>query len=148
MGTSDLVDLYRFFPALPESSHQKTSQKTSTYNCIAWAAGDDQRWWWPDWQGIAFWPATASREETLEAFIEAYGGIGYEICDSEEPLEGMEKVAIYTLHGTPTHAARQLPNGKWTSKCGDLEDIEHELSALEGRYYGTVAAVLQRARAT
>ena len=29
-----------------------------------------------------------------------------------------------------THAARQLPSGKWTSKLGDADDIEH--NTLEG----------------
>lgn len=27
--------------------------------------------------------------------------------------------------------ARQLPNGRWTSKLGEVEDIEHDLSDLE-----------------
>lgn len=38
--------------------------------------------------------------------------------------------------GIPSHAARQLPNGRWTSKCGQAEDIEHDLRDLEGRLYG------------
>jgi hypothetical protein len=37
----------------------------------------------------------------------------------------------------PTHMARQLPNGAWTSKCGPEEDITHfTLDALET--YGTI----------
>jgi hypothetical protein len=44
-----------------------------------------------------------------------------------------------------THAARQLDNGKWTSKLGQLEDIEHEsLEALSGAVYGSVVQVLKK----
>lgn len=47
-------------------------------------------------------------------------------------------------NGTPTHAARQLENGKWTSKLGQLEDIEHELDGLVGDKYGIVVTILRR----
>jgi hypothetical protein len=44
--------------------------------------------------------------------------------------------------------ARQLPTGVWTSKCGSLEDIEHEtLEALAGfgpYEYGAVVRFLKR----
>jgi hypothetical protein len=48
--------------------------------------------------------------------------------------------------GSPTHAARQLDNGRWTSKLGELEDIEHSLRDLEGAAYGTVVQVMKRPR--
>ena len=28
--------------------------------------------------------------------------------------------------------AKQLSDGNWSSKCGDLEDIEHDLNSLKG----------------
>jgi len=56
-----------------------------------------------------------------------------------------EKVAIYALDGEPTHAARQLSDGTWTSKLGKDIDITHTLRALEGSTYGQVAAYLKRA---
>jgi hypothetical protein len=43
--------------------------------------------------------------------------------------------------------ARQLNTGLWTSKCGDLEDIQHNLEDLEGgdRYgYGKVSHFMKR----
>ena len=46
--------------------------------------------------------------------------------------------------GVPTHAARQLASGLWTSKLGHSEDIEHDLRALEGDTYGMVALLLKR----
>jgi hypothetical protein len=57
----------------------------------------------------------------------------------------MEKVALFAdPAGIPTHAARQLASGQWTSKLGQAEDIEHELRALEGEIYGVVALILKR----
>lgn len=58
---------------------------------------------------------------------------------------GFQKVAFFVgANGVPTHAARQLPSGLWTSKLGEWEDIEHTLHALEGDIYGTVALLLKR----
>jgi hypothetical protein len=60
---------------------------------------------------------------------------------------GWEKVALFAHEdGTPTHAARQLASGRWTSKLGELEDIEHELEAVEGAAYGSVVVYLKRLR--
>lgn len=59
---------------------------------------------------------------------------------------------IVSHRGEPTHAARQLPSGAWTSKLGEWEDIEHDtLEALEGsegrgEAYGRVALILKRER--
>lgn len=59
--------------------------------------------------------------------------------------QGYEKVALYVDHdGKPTHAARQLPTGRWTSKLGKIEDIEHELEGIAGSVYGSVAKILKR----
>jgi hypothetical protein len=44
----------------------------------------------------------------------------------------------------PKHAARQLASGRWTSKIGVLEDIEHDLRDLEGDEYGKVVVVIKR----
>jgi hypothetical protein len=59
---------------------------------------------------------------------------GFEDCDDDSLEDGIEKIALYaTSNGKPTHAARQLENGKWTSKLGDHEDIVHEtLDCLNG----------------
>ncbi len=46
--------------------------------------------------------------------------------------------------GLPTHAARQLASGRWTSKLGKAEDIEHDLHDLEGDLYGIVVLLMKR----
>jgi hypothetical protein len=47
---------------------------------------------------------------------------------------------------SPLYAARQLPNGRWTSKLGEWEDIEHALHDLTGMVYGSVVLVMKRPR--
>ena len=70
----------------------------------------------------------------------------YEPCDDGALEDGFEKVAIYALSFTVTHMARQLASGRWTSKLGELEDIEHETPAeLEGDIYGIVVQYMRRA---
>jgi len=132
------------FPSLTSSNHRVTSPPTPRYNCIAWSAGDERRWWWPDPGRQAYWPADVPREETIDAFVKAYATLGYEPCESAVPEPGLERVALYARGEQPAHAARQLPNGKWSSKLGRGEDVEHDLEALEGPLYGSVVQVLRR----
>lgn len=135
------------FPGLRTSPFRVTSPATRDYNCIAWAAGDTAHWWWPDPDpdnAAIFWPPSARREETLDAFTAAFAALGYVPSSGEEPEPGFEKVALFACGAVPTHAARQLPSGRWTSKLGLSEDIEHDLHAVSGEVYGKVVLVLKR----
>ena len=134
------------FPGLVGSPWSVTSPIAREYNCIAWAAGQDDVWMWPDSSGFSFWPDGVAREETIEAFVELFQRLGYAITSSAELDENTEKIAIFALHQKPTHAARQLPEGSWTSKCGKNVDIIHTLAALEGEHYGYVHCILARPR--
>ena len=75
-----------------------------------------------------------------------YVNDGFERSESSDPEPGYEKIAIYVdRRGLPLHAARQLESGRWTSKMGELEDIEHDtLDALEGPKYGKPVRYLRR----
>ena len=133
--------LHQRFPALGQ--FRITSPATSDYNCIAWAAADTGRWWWPN--PFSYWPKEAPNQVTLSAFQAAFRSQGYEVCEDSSVEEGYEKVALYTLDGEPKHAARQLPNGRWTSKLGPWKDIEHETpESLEGPEYGMLAVIMRR----
>ena len=91
-------------------------------------------------------PEGISREESLASFIAAFALLGYEVATSAEHELTFEKVAILaSSDGTPTHMARQLANGSWTSKLGSLEDIAHiDLHGVAGSDYGEVVAILRR----
>ena len=132
------------FPGLRGQSYQITSPRDDRYNCIAFAAGDDQNWWWPDSAGEDAWPAGVARAETLEVFREAFATLGYVVCGDDRLEPGYEKVALFALAGLPKHACRQLPNGRWASKLGRSEDIEHALHDLTGTAYGKAVLFMKR----
>jgi hypothetical protein len=67
-------------------------------------------------------------------------------CGDADLEDGYEKVALYALRGIPTHAARQLPSGAWTSKLGALEDVQHPLDGLQVEDYGAPVRYLKRRR--
>jgi hypothetical protein len=138
--------LEHLFPSLQTKPYQVTSPATDGYNCIAWAAGATNFWWWPfgdpNW---TYWPENVPRQETLDAFRDAFATLGYVVCDHPDVEPGFEKIALFAdARGCPTHAARQLSSGRWTSKLGQLEDIEHDLRDLEGTEYGVVALLMKR----
>ena len=133
------------FPNLKNSGYHITSPESAEYNCIAWAAQDTDRWWWPDPYNTGYWPQGVPRQETMDAFIKAYGTLGFMPCQGEVLELGFEKIAIYAdSSGEPKHVARQLPSGKWTSKLGESEDIEHALNGLANSIYGSVVCILKR----
>ncbi len=140
-------DIEFVFPDLISSGYCITSPFSTDYNCIAWAANDDEAWWWPDSQYQYYWPPNIPREETVDAFTLAYKSLGFEVCDNPLFEDDCEKIAIYTKNGIPTHAARQLPSEKWTSKLGRLEDIEHKsLKGIAGFKYGNNTVYMKRKR--
>lgn len=135
------------FPDLADYGYEVTSDPTSDYNCIAWAAGDAERWWWPSDSVFAYWPDGVPKVPTLAAFQAAYQTVGYALCEDEEPEVGFEKIAIYAgPDGTVMHAARHLDGEFWTSKMGHHVDMRHPLRAVEGSEYGRAVVFMRRPR--
>jgi hypothetical protein len=134
------------FPNLDEHNFEVTSDFSENYNCIAWAANDTTRWWWPVNSSDAYWPEGVLFSVTKESFIAAFQKLGYEVCEDREFESGFEKVALYfNENEQPTHMARQLSSGVWTSKLGEAWDImHHTLEGLEGSVYGHAALFLRR----
>lgn len=136
--------VYQWFPKLRKRRHEFTSVRTVSYNCIAWAASEQHRVWWPSIMPGAYWPRAAPRVETIEAFVAAFATIGYQSCEGDSLEQGFEKVAIFAKDGKPTHAARQLSDGIWTSKLGKSVDVSHALGGLKGDKYGEPVHFLKR----
>lgn len=137
--------LERDYPNLKLTGYEVTSSDTIDYNCVAWAMGETDTWWWPIPEHESYWLPHVPRQETLEAFIQLFNKVGYEICLTPIYENNFQKIAIYVLNEKPTHVARQLNNGKWTSKLGSNEDIiHHELQGLEGEKYGKVTIIMKR----
>jgi hypothetical protein len=95
-----------------------------------------------------FWPDGVSRGMTIADFVAAYATFGYSVCEEGSLEAGFEKIALYSRGDYVDHAARQLPNGRWTSKLGlDGEDIEHDsVEVVAGGVYGTQITYMNRSR--
>jgi hypothetical protein len=138
----------KWFPNLEPVEYEITSECTPTYNCIAWAAGCDDMWWDPVGPPGYYWPDGVPNDDSTETLIQVYSLHGFELCDSGAVESGFDKLVIYVEDGAYLHAARQTADGKWTSKLGEFEDIEHKnLAGLAGRdpAYGKPEVFMRRA---
>ncbi len=131
------------FPYLGEQ-FEVLAPHTNRYNCIAWSVRVNYRW---------DWPAPNTRPATVRDFDAYYAryhfrplptGLDYRV------VPGMEKVVLYGhvrpgRRIEPTHAARQLSDGTWTSKLGQAPRIRHLTpEALNGTSYGQPVKVYYR----
>jgi len=138
--------LEKIFPKIKNEGYDVTSPIDPRYNCFAWAAENNKLWYEPDYNYIGYWPVNIAREYTIDALINLYQSLGYDICENGELEKNYEKIAIYIdVNNIPQHAARQLDSGAWTSKLGVDKDIQHKtLEGLEGSSYGNVGVILKR----
>jgi HAMP domain-containing protein len=147
----------RVFENLKDGEFEITSPFDAKYNCIAHAAEKNDKWWWSVDKAMmgndVFWFNNVPSEATLDNFVKAFGKLGYQPCKTDKLEKSFEKVAIfvstkdeiYAPKGSVTHMARQLSDGKWTSKLGKDVDISHNtLQAIEGKVYGIVKQILKR----
>jgi hypothetical protein len=137
-------DLEEDFPGLRGGHYTPTSPVDPAYNCVAWAVGDTKYFW--DDVGVRgyYWPPGLS-PDTLSGWLEVFRLHGYSETTDRSFDPRYEKLAIYVNQtGSPQHVARQKASGKWTSKMGKGQDIEHELQVIEGDLYGKVDVIMQR----
>jgi hypothetical protein len=137
-----------WFPNLEHEVFCAESERTDEYNCIAWAADDPDNWWEPTLDPMdAYWPIKW-RAYHKNCYIQAFQvECKYDVCATDFSLEpGYEKVALYLdVNERPTHMARQLSSGIWTSKLGKAWDILHQTpQGLEDSRYGNAVIVMRR----
>jgi|GEM_PF-646255 len=131
------------FENLKVGELEVTSDQNNYYNCIAWAMGESDAYWWPD--GDGYWPHGVPRVVDIKSFSAAFATKGFRPCADAKPREGVEKVALYTKQGLPTHAAFLSPSGKWASKLGKHHDVLHEtLACIGGDSYGAATHFFER----
>lgn len=138
-------------PSLRKNKEYKvTSPVTRDYNCIAWALGRTDFWYWPylgntEHEDDEYWPENVPDNTLIESFVLAIKTEGFELCQEENVEEGYTKIVLYELNGNCTHASRLLPSGLWTSKMGPLHDIQHTSPySIEGKIYGKVYCFMKR----
>jgi len=143
----DLERIKGSFPSMSEENIKITSPVSNKYNCIAWVYGRNDINYWPDDFDMSDdykWPDGIKRGNNIDSFINLYKSIGYEICKDGKLEQDYEKICIYEKDNLPKHAAKQIPNGNWSSKLGEYFDVEHTESALSGGRYGDISIYMKR----
>jgi hypothetical protein len=141
---AEYTKLKSIFPSLTDDNFRITSSDTNTYNCLAWVIDEDSYRVDPL---SGRWGTGVVRTPTIEALMEVYEEHGFEECTDDSIEKGYVKIAIYAepMTGRITHAAKQCPDGSWTSKLGDLQDINHDTpEVLQGGGYGTVQRYMRK----
>lgn len=131
------------FPRLGDA-YEVLAPASPTYNCIAWAIGERDRWVWPVRPGLTI---------TFDDFDRLFITRGYKRLKelNYERVPDVEKIVLYAKVNAsgilePTHAARQLPDGSWSSKLGKLPLIRHlHPEDIDGGTYGDPYIIYQRA---
>lgn len=93
-----------------------------------------------------YWPDYPPADSTVATLSIIFSHEGYEACADGNLESGYEKLVLYYRPSTGEflHVARQMPDGRWTSKLGKGEDITHNsVEALEG-YYGQVCRYMRK----
>jgi len=120
------------FPNLKRNNNFTfTSVSTEDYNCVAWINDILDEW-------VQFYDANGNYDFSLDRYIKYFESYGYLINDNSDKQEGFTKIAIsFDKDKNFKHVCKQLPNGEWSSKLGDWEDIKHNNPIdLLGRSYG------------
>lgn len=123
------------FPRLRgATAYEAVSQRDMRYNCIAFAAGVTHEWWEPTTRGRPgmHWPASAPKEQSVEAYVAAFGTLGYVRCDGAGLEPGFEKVVLYVS------SLRRRPNSSAAAMSTDVRSPP----------FGTKAPDWQRASRT
>lgn len=145
MNAMDAFFKGKGLPGFVDSARKITSPPTHQYNCIAWAFEDPTKWWWPQDHPDAHWPIDCDGLTTLEAFEAWFDHDGWELTQNPSYEAAYRKVALYAdANGEPTHAARLLEEGKWTSKLGPFHDVWHGYNELDGPAYGSIIRIYKK----
>lgn len=142
-----IQEIESLFPLLVGTSYLEASAATDTYNCIAFAFGDMMNWWWPCKGYGIYWPPGFPLDDSVATLVSIFELHGYSVCNNGEHEHPYEKIVIYSRDNRFKHAARQLRSGRWASKLGEEQDIEHEKAEhVENADYGVGETFLKRRR--
>lgn len=118
-----------------------TSKQTWDYNCVMWSLHRDD--YWKDF----FYTEDGyiSIDQSIKPYVEFFKENGFSICETNVVEEGFEKICIYSKNGIFSHVSRQLKDGRWASKMGNYEDIEHlSVFDVNGEGYGAPEVYMKK----
>jgi hypothetical protein len=135
----DEVAINNNFPNLT-NEFTYSSLKNGDYNCIAWIEKNEEDW-------IQFYDEFGRLIKNPERYIHHFSQLGYAPTNNGNLETGKQKIAIYIASSSNRfkHVARQLEDGRWTSKLGEWEDIEHNTAEnLLGGSYGDILKFMEK----
>jgi hypothetical protein len=115
---ASIRDLEAAFPRLAGTNYSEESDATDFYNCIAYAFGETDNWWWPRRGYGTYWPPGFPLNDAVDTLVQIFENRGYSRCEGREREAGYEKVAIYCRDGRIKHAARQPRSGAGQANLG------------------------------
>src|ERR1035437_2064766 len=137
----DATKIKRYFPNLIQGKNfEFTSGQTDEYNCVAWATELTADW-------VQFiYDEIGNYDNNVQKYIKYFTELGFIKTENSQFVKDVQKIAIYANENKDfVHVARQLNNGKWTSKLGEWEDIEHTtLEVLAGDSYGNPYIIMEK----
>ncbi|MDO4947355.1 MAG: hypothetical protein Q4E52_07230 [Fibrobacter sp.] len=136
----------------------------TTYNCIAFAMGFQDRWVASNENSVMrvenirrsngriahrWWPEGATNDMAPASLVEAFEKLSFEKCDNGCQEPGYEKVALYSSNGKWTHAAKVIDENLYHSKFGECFDAVHSggdilVSSDTTKSYGTIFQFMKR----
>ena len=140
------MDIEKWHPKLKGKDYKiiQTNEILEDFNCIAFVLDIYNEWYGSSTKN---WTLNINRVPILENYIKYFKTFGYDICDNDKYVDGVEKIAIYIDENKRvTHAAKQF-NDKWRSKLGGSVIIEHKLEWLSGYdadNYGEIGVIMER----
>ena len=146
MNVPTINDRLDRFPQLKtDPNFRLNSPFDQRYNCIAYASNKTDRFLWPALKDGLDWPSDVPFDDSIPSFIALFEKQEYVQCAGAEYEDKFQKIAIYEKDGKTSHASKQLADGRWVSKMGNLEDIIHSNpESLNGPGYGAVKVIMKR----
>lgn len=150
---SNREHLINIFPELADDPNFCIlSPDVSTYNCIAWAMGFENRWVAnidkpcldPDGVKFVWWPVGVEVSTRCEALESAFVALGFERTDSADYEPSYDKAVLYKKDDSWTHASRIVADGVEHSKFGGLWDAIHGCNRFSNSPYGVPFAYMRR----
>src|SRR5262245_58321372 len=86
------------FPTLGDNFFLNSSA-SGRYNCIAWAVGDETKWWEPSTDPRHHWPTDIPKDPSLGTITSLLKKYRFLTCASMQLSPRTEKVAIYCEDG-------------------------------------------------
>ncbi len=118
-----------------------TSKQTWEYNCVMWSLNRDDEWrdfFYSD-------DGYVNPDQSINPYVAYFQENGFETCENSSLEVGALKICIFSKNGIFSHVSRQLQDGRWASKMGNYEDIEHLTEFdVSGLGYGSPDIYMQK----